>query len=310
MAIQTLRNEMVDVSPRWTRILGAFSADIKLAHSVFAMPFAVVGLVLSGAGWPSLYQAFFLLVAMVSARSFAMGMNRYLDADIDSLNERTVLRAIPAGRIHRHQSLAISLAAAAIFLAASFALSTMCGFMAIPLLMILAFYSQMKRIGWMTHFYLGLCLALAPVAVSIALTGSVPLATLLVAAAVTFWTAGFDILYSLQDRTFDQAHGLASIPARFGARNSLWISRLCFAAMMILLVSAGQISDAGIFWYAALIAVSALLFWEHWILRNTAEQVDGRLIDKAFFTANAWISVVFCAGVLVDRLASVWGTIP
>lgn len=290
-------------------MLSAFSADIKLAHSVFAMPFAVVGLVLSGAGWPSFRQALFLFVAMVSARSFAMGMNRYLDADIDSLNERTALRAIPSGRIHRRQSLAISLAAAAVFLAAAFGLSMMCGFLALPLLVILAFYSQMKRIGWMTHFYLGLCLALAPVAVSIALTGSVPVATLLVAAAVIFWTAGFDILYSLQDRTFDQAHGLASIPARFGARNSLWISRLCFSVMLILLVAAGQTSGAGIFWYAALVVVSALLFWEHWILRDTAEQVDGRLIDKAFFTANAWISVVFCAGVLVDRLASTWGKI-
>ena len=194
MAIQTLRNEMVDGSPGWTRILRAFSADIKLAHSVFAMPFAIVGLVLSGASWPSFHQAFLLLVAMVSARSFAMGINRYLDAEIDSLNERTVLRAIPAGRMLRQQSLAISLAAGAIFIAAAFGLSTMCGFLGVPLLVILAFYSQMKRIGWMTHFYLGLCLALAPVAVSIALTGSVPVATLLVAAAVIFWTAGFDIL--------------------------------------------------------------------------------------------------------------------
>ena len=290
----------------WTRILRVFSADIKLAHSVFAMPFALVGLALSGAGWPSLSQTLFLLVAMVSARSFAMGMNRYLDADIDSLNERTVLRAIPAGRLGRGQSLAITVATAVIFLAAAFGLSAMCGLLAVPLLVILAFYSQMKRIGWLTHFYLGFCLAMAPVAVSIALTGSVPVATMLVAAAVTFWTAGFDILYSLQDRTFDQAHGLASIPAKFGARNALWISRLCFAAMIILLVSAGRTAGGGIFWYVSLIAVAALLFWEHWILRNNAENIDGHLIDKAFFNANAWVSVVFCAGVLMDHLVSAW----
>ena len=280
--------------------LATFSVDIKLAHSIFAIPFAIVGLLLSGAGWPSPMQAVLLVLAMVSARSFAMGMNRFLDADIDALNDRTKMRAIPAGRLSHRRGLVISLGAGLIFLVAAFALSPMCGALAAPLMVILAYYSHMKRISWLTHFYLGVCLALAPVAVSIALTGTVPTSTILVGVAVTLWVAGFDILYSLQDRTFDASLGLHSIPARFGSARSLIISRICFVLMAILLAAAGWISGAGVFWYGGLAMVSALLFWEHWIVRHNAEDVDGRLIDKAFFTANSLVSVVFCGGVLLD----------
>jgi 4-hydroxybenzoate polyprenyltransferase len=287
--------------------LAAFSSDIKIAHSIFALPFAVVGLVLSGAGLPTAYQASFLLVAMVSARSFAMGMNRWLDADIDALNPRTAMRAIPSGRLGRRDGLLISLGAGVMFVAAAAMLSPLCGFLAVPLLMILAFYSKMKRVSYVTHFYLGLCLALAPVAVSIALTGTVRSPTLLVAAAVTVWTAGFDILYSLQDRTFDGRNGLHSVPARFGARKSIWISRACFVLMITFLSVAGYLAGGGICWGISILAVAGLLFWEHWILRDHAEHVDGRLIDKAFFTANAWVSVIFCCGVLLDAVFKVAG---
>ncbi len=293
MAVHPLRNEIL-------KSLAAFSSDIKIAHSIFALPFAVVGLVLSGAGWPTASQSVLLLVAMVSARSFAMGINRWLDSDIDALNQRTVIRAIPAGRLSRREALLISLSAGAVLIVTASLLSPLCGILSLPLLFILGFYSRMKRISFLTHFYLGFCLAMAPVAVSVALTGKVGVATLLVAAAVIVWTAGFDILYSLQDRTFDGANGLYSIPARFGAQTSLWISRVCFCLMILFLALAGQFARAGAFWHLALLGVSGLLFWEHWILRDHAEQVDGRLIDKAFFTANAWVSMVFCCGVLLD----------
>ena len=291
-----MRNELV-------KSLAAFSSDIKIAHSIFALPFALVGLILSGAGWPTVSQSVLLLVAMVSARSFAMGMNRWLDSDIDALNQRTVMRAIPAGRLSSQGGLFFSLGAGVVLVFAASMLSPLCGILSCPLLMILAFYSRMKRISCLTHFYLGLCLAMAPVAVSIALTGRAGAATLLVAAAVTVWTAGFDILYSLQDRTFDGENGLHSIPARYGARAAVLISRGCFGLMILFLALAGRVAGAGALWNLALVAVSGLLFWEHWILRDHAEQVDGRLIDKAFFTANAWISMVFCAGVLMDLVA-------
>lgn len=295
MAVQTVRNELVNS-------LAAFSSDIKIAHSIFALPFALVGLVLSGASLPTVQQSFLLFLAMVSARTFAMGMNRWLDADIDALNQRTVNRAIPSGRIKAGYVLTITLAAAAVFIVAATLLSTLCGLLSFPLLVILGFYSRMKRISWLTHFYLGMCLALAPVAVSIALTGTVSVATLLVAAAVSVWTAGFDILYSLQDRTFDGANRLHSIPARFGPNQALWISRTCFVLMLVLLGFAGRLSGAGIFWQLGVVFVAGLLFWEHWILRGHAGDIDGRLIDKAFFTANAWVSVVFCCCVLLDLL--------
>lgn len=282
--------------------IAVFAGDIKIAHSVFALPFAMVGLILSGAGTPSLQEAALLLLAMVSARSFAMGANRLLDADVDSRNPRTSQRAVPSGRLDLRSGWLITACTALVFIAAAFALSPLCGWLSFPLLVILAFYSHMKRISWVTHWYLGLCLGLAPLAATIALTGGVKLATVLLAIAVTMWTAGFDILYSLQDRTFDEGNGLHSVPARFGVARSLWISRGAFALMVLTLVATGLVTDAGLAWYAGVAGVSALLIWEHWILRHTANAVDGKLIDKAFFTANAWVSVVFCAAAVVDQV--------
>ena len=279
-----------------------FAGDIKLAHSVFALPFAIVGLVLAEVGMPTPLQVALLLVAMVSARSFAMGMNRLLDADIDAENARTRQRAIPSGRLSLRQGWWITLLAGGVFLAAAIRLSPLCGKLALPLLLVLAFYSWMKRLSWLTHLYLGFCLGMSPVAVSIALSGGVNPQTLMVGTAVMLWTAGFDILYSLQDRTFDLQRGLHSIPARFGASRSLWLSRILFGGMVGLLVIAGKVHGAGVAWYGGVLAVAGLLAWEHWILRHTAEDVDGRIIDKAFFTANAWVSIVFCAAVLLDRV--------
>ncbi len=285
-----------------TSSIQTFAGDIKLAHSVFALPFAVVGLILSRSGLPSLSQSFLLLVAMVSARSFAMGINRLLDADIDAKNERTSQRAIPSGRLSVRDGWWMTFFAGGVFIVASFALSPLCGKLSFPLLLILAFYSKMKRVSWLTHLYLGFCLAMAPVAASIALTGDVNSQTILVGMAVMFWTAGFDILYSLQDRTFDRQHGLYSAPVRFGVAGALWLSRVLFILMVILLVIAGRMHGAGVAWYLGTIVVSVLLGWEHWIVRDTAEKVDGRIIDKAFFTANAWVSAVFCLAVLMDQV--------
>ncbi|MEY4631644.1 MAG: hypothetical protein RIQ81_1764 [Pseudomonadota bacterium] len=282
--------------------IAVFAGDIKIAHSIFALPFAIVGVILSGAGLPTPETVSLLLVAMVSARSFAMGANRLLDADVDAMNPRTRMRAVPSGRLDLRSGWIITVAAAAVFIAAAFALSPLCGGLSFPLLLILAFYSHMKRLSWLTHWYLGLCLGLAPVAASIALTGGVTLPAVLVAIAVTMWTAGFDILYSLQDRSFDEENGLHSVPARFGVRRSLWISRIAFGAMIALLLAAGILSGAGLPWYAGVAGVAALLCWEHWILRDSAGTVDGKIIDKAFFTANAWVSVVFCAAAVLDRV--------
>lgn len=281
--------------------LAVFATDIKVAHSIFALPFAAVGLLIAGVEVPSWKQIIWLVLAMVSARTFAMGMNRVLDAEFDRKNPRTSVRAIPSGQILTSETLIFSILAGMVFVFAAFMLSHSAGLLSVPLLVILAGYSFMKRLSWVTHLYLGACLGFAPIAVSVALRESVPAAVIALGLAVMFWTAGFDILYSLQDVSFDRSAGLRSIPARFGPKNSLTISRGCFSLMVCLLLLSGYLSQAGIAWYLGVLAVSILLVWEHWLIAREGDHLSDTVIDKAFFTANAWVSVLFLLFVLIDR---------
>jgi 4-hydroxybenzoate polyprenyltransferase len=238
---------------------------------------------------------------MVTARSFAMGMNRYLDHEIDARNPRTRLRKIPAGELAAHHGLGWSLAAAALFLAAAFALSPLAAFCAPFLLAILGAYSFLKRLTWATHWYLGLCLGLAPIAVEIALSGQVSLPVLAVGAAVALWTAGFDLLYALQDMDFDREAGLNSFPARFGPATTLRMSRWCFVLMIALLVSAGRLAGLHGLYFAGVAAVAAILGYEQWIVRDARVTGASTRLNVAFFNANAYVSVVFLAFVALDR---------
>ena len=239
---------------------------------------------------------------MVSARSFAMGMNRFLDRKIDIANPRTANRMIPAGKISPNQCLAWSVTNAIIFILAAFSLSKLAGYLAIPLLLILMSYSLFKKFSWTTHYYLGLCLGLAPVAVQIALTGTVTLPIVLLGAAIMFWTAGFDILYSLQDIDFDKLKKLYSIPAKFGPKVSLTISRLSFTVMISLLILLGVTSKAGLIYYLGLTAISGVLVYEQWLVRDAKTNGQSKNINAAFFTSNAWVSVVFFCFSLLDNL--------
>ena len=280
--------------------LAVFASDIKLAHSIFAMPFAASAFVLAALPLPSARQCLLLVVAMVTARSFAMGMNRYLDRRVDAANPRTRGRRIPSGDLRATHGLAWSLLAAAVFTVVAWELSPLAGFCAPPLLVVLMLYSYMKRWTILTHWYLGFCLGLAPVAVEVALRGQISLPTALLGLAVALWTAGFDVLYALQDLTFDQETGLKSIPSRFGPRRSLWISRACFAAMVVLLGLAGVASDRSVVYYLGVVAVAALLTWEHVLVRDARDTGVSRHLNVAFFNLNAYVSVVFCAFAVLD----------
>lgn len=284
------------------RSFAAFAADIKLAHSIFALPFAASAFILGHIAVPDLRQIALLLVCMVSARSFAMGMNRYLDRDIDSENPRTRIRKIPSGELQPAQGLAWSLAWGAVFVAAAFSLNRLAGYCSVPLLVILLSYSLMKRFTWLAHFYLGMCLGLAPIAVQIALQGAISLPVLLVGLAVTLWTAGFDILYSLQDMQFDKDKGLHSVPRYFGPRNSLYISRVSFAAMVVLLCIAGRFSGLGALYYFGVAVVGGILTFEHVMVRDARHDGRSAKINAAFFNANAYVSVAFFAFALADVL--------
>jgi len=243
-----------------------------------------------------------LLFCMVTARSTAMGMNRYLDRHIDHENPRTRNRKIPSGELSASAGLGWSLVSAAIFIGCAASLSPLAGYCAIPLLVILSFYSLMKRVSMLTHWYLGICLGLAPVAVSIAMIGTAHGAVLLVGASVCLWTAGFDIIYALQDQGFDRARGLHSIPSRYTPAVSIDISRICFLSMIVLLSGAGLLSDRGQIYYLGVAAIAVLLAYEHFLIRDAKLTGHSNNLNLAFFNMNAYISVIYFAFTVLDAV--------
>jgi 4-hydroxybenzoate polyprenyltransferase len=286
MAIHALRNVSFES-------LRVFVSDIKLAHSIFALPFVVSGILISNMKMPTSAQILWIFLAMICARSFAMGMNRFLDSDIDLLNERTARRAIPAGKLDSQSGLVISCLFGIGFVVSAFALSHLAGWCSFPLLVVLASYSLMKRYTFLTHWYLGLCLGLAPIGAQIALAGHLDIQVALLGVAVTLWTAGFDILYALQDRSFDVNHKLQSVPAVFGIKWSLHISSVCFLLMIGCLAYVGMIMSYGATYYAGVALCSVILVLEHIAVRRGLAQRKNQLIEASFMNANAMVSVIF-----------------
>ncbi len=273
--------------------LKVIAKDIKLTHSVFALPFACAGLFIAETSLPTATQVLLLILCMIFARTFAMSMNRVIDWRIDEKNPRTLGRALPSRQIDVKNYRIWAGVAAIIFVACAFALNSTSGWLSLPLLIILMSYSFMKRISWLTHWYLGLCLGLAPIAAVIALDGHINVSLVLLAGAVTFWTAGFDIIYSLQDEAFDKANHLKSVPAAFGMRPALRISKLCFVVMVVALFSIGFLEARGLVYFMGVIAIGCFLFYEHILISNFAGNRDPAKLNAAFFTMNAYVSIFY-----------------
>lgn len=277
--------------------VGKYASLVKFAHTVFAMPFALVAFLLAlqepGAGfsWLLLLQ---ILACMVLARNAAMGFNRWADREIDARNPRTAGRDVPAGRISARQALAFSLVNAALFVAVAWTINPLCGGLSLVALVILLGYSFLKRYTWLCHFGVGAALAIAPAGAFIAVTGHLSAAVGWLSLMVFFWSSGFDILYSLADEEVDRAQGLHSIPQRFGRRRAMQISIAVHAPEFVLvplfLVTAGLTDGWGI---AAGVFFLAMLVWQHVIISPN----DLSRLNAAFFTANGFASLVF--GVLV-----------
>lgn len=300
MGLSNLRSLAVSESRTLGKSFGHFAADIKLAHSVFALPFAASAFFIGSIPLPSLKHTILLVICMVTARTTAMGMNRFLDRHIDLSNPRTRSRKIPSGQLSAFQSLFWSLMAAVLFVFAAVSLSPLAGYLAIPLLVVLIAYSWMKRLSWITHWYLGLCLGLAPMAIEIAMTGTLSLPIFLLGLAVTFWTGGFDILYSLQDMDFDKKLGLYSVPSKFGPAKAIWLSRISFCLMICLLSAVGLMANRGYVYFWGVFFVGVILIAEHWLVREAKHTGKSHHIGIAFFNINAWVSVVFFAFVALD----------
>ena len=284
---------------------------VRFPHTLFALPFAALAAVWAARGVPPPLETALLLVAMVAARTAAMAFNRVVDARFDAANPRTRERAIPAGRLSQGSVAVLAAGGAAVFIAAAAAFyplranpwpAWLCG----PFLAVLLGYSYTKRFTALSHYVLGLALGLSPVGVWIALTGRLDWPPLALAFAVMAWTAGFDILYSLQDVRHDRELGLHSIAARLGAGKALMVARLNHAAMVLTLLAMYGFAARGAppadprrlgAWYlAGLALLAALLVYEHTLIRAN----DLRRLDAAFFTVNAVGSVVFAAFGILD----------
>jgi 4-hydroxybenzoate polyprenyltransferase len=271
---------------------------IKFSHTVFALPFALLSAVLAAGGWPPRPTLVKILVAMVAARSAAMAHNRLADRRIDASNPRTASRALPAGRLpvsFVRVFLAVSIL---LFLTAAASLNRLTLWLSPAALALLLVYAYTKRFTLFSHLVLGLCLALAPVGAWIAVRGSVERLPILLGLAVLFWTAGFDVLYALQDEEHDRRVGLKSIPARWGTRRALWISAGFHTVMAGLLVEVWRLSGGGAVFLAGILATLAALAYQHAIVRPG----DLSRINAAFFTANGFVSVTLCLCGIVDVL--------
>ncbi len=267
---------------------------IKFEHSVFALPFAMTGALLAwrSIGFPldgMLWKLAWIVVAMVGARSAAMAFNRVLDAQIDSRNPRTSSRHIPAGLLSTRFAWGFIAASSAVLVLASAMLNPLCLRLSPVALAVVFFYSWTKRFTSLSHLVLGFSLGIAPAAAWIAVTGGLDPAIVWLTAAVTLWTAGFDIIYSCQDFEFDRATGLHSIPARFGIGGALMMARALHVAMIACLTALAVSLDLGVWAWTGIAVTAALLAWEHRLVKAD----DMSRVDAAFFTMNGWVSLLF-----------------
>jgi 4-hydroxybenzoate polyprenyltransferase len=279
-----------------TKDLGAVCRMIKIEHSVFALPFAYAGAFLAAGGWPGLWNMLVLTVAMVAVRSFAMAFNRYADLDIDRENPRTKTRPLVTGELSTGFTLLFICAAALIFVVACALMNPLCLLLSPLALGLSAFYSFCKRFTRWCHFVLGMVLGLAPVAGWLCVDPVLTLPAMLLFFGVTFWVAGFDILYACQDADFDLSRGLHSMPSRLGLACALEVSTMSHVVTGVFFLLAGW--AAGLSWLYLLVALAIwlTLMFEHRLVRAD----DLSRVNVAFFTLNGAISVALFLGVLLD----------
>jgi 4-hydroxybenzoate polyprenyltransferase len=271
---------------------------IKWEHSIFALPFALCGAMLAASGLPTAHQLLWIVIAMLAARSAAMAFNRLADASIDAANPRTSTRALPSGQLSPAFVATFVIVSCAIFILAASQLNRLTLWLSPVALAVLLLYSYTKRFTRLSHLVLGFALGIAPAAAWIAVRGSLDPRILLLTTAVTFWVAGFDILYACQDFDFDRNTGLHSIPRHIGIPAALWIARAFHLIMLLLLIALIPAFALGKLALAGVIAVLLLLLYEHSLVKPN----DLSKLNAAFFTMNGVISVVFSLFIAADLL--------
>jgi 4-hydroxybenzoate polyprenyltransferase len=282
------------------KLINDFNELVMFKHSIFSLPFIFIAMVvashqMNGTGWFGFYLTIMGVLAALSARNFAMGFNRYLDRDIDALNPRTVNRPSVDGRVTESQMLVFTIANALIFIAVAYFVNDLAFYLAVPILIVIGSYSYFKRFSYLAHIILGISLGLAPIAGVVAVSETITLWSIYLSLGVMFWVAGFDLLYSLQDIEVDKKLGLHSIPSQFGAKKTMLFSQIMHLLTVVFWLLFVIEAGLGNFGFLAVIVSGIMLKYEHYIVNK-----DFTKIDKAFFTVNGYLGIIFFILIVID----------
>lgn len=272
-----------------------FNELVAFSHSIFSLPFIFIAMLVSAKGWFGFELLFFGIIAALSARNFAMGFNRFLDRDIDALNPRTINRPSVDGRISPASILIFTLINAFIFITTAYFVNDLAFILSIPILIVIGSYSYFKRFSYFAHIILGISLGLAPIAGVVAVSQTVTLWSVFLSLGVMFWVAGFDLLYSLQDIEIDKKLGLHSIPSKFGHQNTMLISKIFHIFTIIFWFLFVKFAELNLFGYLAIFSSILMLSYEHYLISK-----DFKKIDKAFFTVNGYLGIIFFIFIVFD----------
>lgn len=277
--------------------LNDFSELVMFQHSIFALPFIFIAMVVAAKGWFGFKLLILGVLAAVTARNFAMGFNRYMDRDIDALNPRTINRPNVDGRISANAMFIFVVVNALLFILVAYFVNDLAFVLSLPILIIIGSYSYFKRFSYLAHIILGISLALAPIAGVVAVSENIPLWVLFLSIGVMFWVAGFDLLYSLQDIEVDKKLGLHSVPSVFGVEKTMLFSKVFHGLTVIFWLLFVIYSSSSYFAYLAVIISTLMLSYEHYLVNK-----DFKKIDKAFFTVNGYLGIVFFLLIVLDNI--------
>ncbi len=270
---------------------------VKFSHTIFSIPFILIAMVVAADGWFGWKLLILGIIAAVSARNFAMAVNRYADRDIDAKNPRTQNRPSVTGEVKENEMLMFILINAAVFVITAYMINSLAFKLSLPILAVLGGYSYFKRFSEFAHLILGMSLGLAPIAGVVAVKGAIPCWSVFLAFGVMFWVAGFDVLYSLQDMEFDKKEGLHSIPSLMGEEGALFVSKMFHVFAVIFWVLFASYAHLGFFGWLAVFAGGAMLYYEQSLVKR-----DFKNIPTAFFTVNGYLGIAFLILTILDRM--------
>lgn len=281
---------------RYISKLKDFNELVMFEHSIFSLPFIFIAMIVAAEGWFGFTLLILGILAAVSARNFAMGLNRFADRDIDALNPRTASRPNVNGRLDPLSIIIFTVVNAFVFIGVAYMINSLAFALSFPILFILGSYSYFKRFSSLAHVVLGISLGLAPIAGVVAVSAEITPWSVILSLGVIFWVAGFDLLYSLQDIDFDKEKGLHSIPSKYGAEATLFLSSIFHMLTVIFWALFVWVAGLGVFACTAVLLSAVMLGYEHFLVRK-----DFTKIDRAFFTVNGYLGIVFFILIVLDK---------